>query len=159
MNSSLTMSTTLWMSNSVGSNQGYVKVYWRTMWITKITILSKHLIVSSTNQENGKHPPITYNGDDLFVASPMNHPHADHHHVTPRPRRPPKFINCPNGTLFCVLSHNNSQKILDTLRKDLENMLLLQGQFCSKRLWQMSKVFTHNTREQALLQGPKTLHL
>ena len=92
-----------------------------------------------------KAPPITYNDDDLFVAFPMNPQHADHHHVKLRPRRPPKFISCTNGTLFRVLSHNNSQKILDTSRKDLENILILQGQFCSKRLRQMSKVFTHNT--------------
>ena len=41
------------------------------------------------------------------------------------------------------------------IRKDLKNILLLQGQFCSRRLWQMSEVLTHDTREQALLQGPK----
>ena len=101
--------------------------------------------------------PMIYNDDDLFVASPMNQKHADHYHVTLRLRRPPKFISCLNGTLFCVLNNNNSQKILDMSRKDLEDILILQGQFCSKRLWQMSKVFTHNTREQALLQGPKAL--
>ena len=67
-----------------------------------------------------------------------------------RPRRPPRFISCPNGTLFRVLSHNNSQKILDTSHKDLEI-------FCFRRLWQMSEVSTHNAREQVLLQGPKAL--
>ena len=40
---------------------------------------------------------------------------------------------------------------------DLENILLSQGQFCSRRLLQMSTVFTHDAREQALLQGPKAL--
>ena len=56
-----------------------------------------------------------------------------------------------------TISHNDSKKILDTSRTDLENMLLLQGQFCSRRLLQMSTVFTHDAREQALLQGPKAL--
>jgi len=41
--------------------------------------------------------------------------------------------------------------------KNLENILLLQGQFCSRRLLQMSKVFTHVAREQALLLRPKAL--
>ena len=74
--------------------------------------------------------PITYDDDDLFVALPRNQQYADHHHATCRQRRPPKpkFISCPNGTVFPILSHNNSQKIPDTSRTDLENVLLLQGQ-------------------------------
>ena len=100
---------------------------------------------------------ITYKNDDLFGAFPRNQQHADHHHATLRPRHPPRFISCPNGTLLSVLSHNNCQKILDTSRKDLENILLLQGQFYSRRLWQMSEVFTHNAQEEDLLQGSQAL--
>ena len=61
-------------------------------------------------------------------------------------RRPPKFISCPNGTLFRVLSHNDSKKILDTSRSDLEHILLLQGKFCSQGIRRMSKVFTHDKK-------------
>ena len=102
-----------------------------------------------------KAPPITYDDDDLFVASPRTQQHANHHHVPLRPRRPSRFISCPNGTLSRVLSHNDSQKILDTSLIDLENILLLQGQFCSRRLRQLSEVFTHDAQEQALPQGQK----
>ena len=103
-----------------------------------------------------KEPPISYDDDDLFVSLPRKQ-QTNHHHTTCRPRRPPMFISCPNGILFCVLSHNDSMKILDTSHTDLENMLLLQGQYFSRRLRQMSKVFTHDALEQALLQEPKTL--
>ena len=50
--------------------------------------------------------------------------HAYHHQATLSPRFPPRFISCPNGTLFLVISHSNSQKILDTSHMDLENILL-----------------------------------
>ena len=91
-----------------------------------------------------KKPPITYNDDDLFVS-------------LPKKQQEPKFISCLNRILFRVLSHNESQKILGTSRTDLQNMMLLQGLYFSSRLWQMSKVFTHDTLEQALLQEPKAL--
>ena len=86
---------------------------------------------------------------------PVHQQHADHQHVTRSPKRSPSFIGCPNGTLYRVLSRKNSQKILVTSFMDLENVLLLQGQFCSRRLRQMSEVPTHDAWEQALLQGPK----
>ena len=47
-----------------------------------------------------KMPPITYDDDDDHVFSLPREQHADHHHTTCRLRRPPKFISCPNGTLF-----------------------------------------------------------
>ena len=100
--------------------------------------------------------PITYNDDDLFVSSPVKQ-HVDHHHTTSKPRRPPKFISCPNGILVCFLSHNDSKKILDTSPTDLKNMLLLQGKYFSRRLWQMSTVFIHDSLEQTLLNDPKAL--
>ena len=56
MNSLLAMIMTLWIRHSVNLNQGY-EDSWRTMWIIMITILLTHPIVSSINQENGKHPP------------------------------------------------------------------------------------------------------
>jgi len=103
-----------------------------------------------------KAPPITYDDDDLFVSLPRKQ-HTNHHHTTCRLRCPPKFISCPNGILFCVLSHNDSQKMVDTSRTDLENLLLLQGKYFSRQLRQMSQVFTHDALEQALLQEPKGL--
>ena len=36
-------------------------------------------------------------------------------------------------------------------------MLLLQGQYCSRYIWQMSRVFTHNALKQASLQESKAL--
>jgi len=48
-------------------------------------------------------------------------------------RRPPKFISCPNGTLFCVLSHNDSKKILDTSRSALENIFYYESNFVLKQ--------------------------
>ena len=94
---------------------------------------------------------------DPFHASPVHQQLANNQHATYRPRCQPIFISCPNGTLFCVFSYNNSQMILDTSHIDFENILLLQGQFCSRRLWHMSEVFINDAREQALLQGPKAL--
>ena len=69
------------------------------------------------------------NDNDSIVnneaKSPRHQQHADHQHATRRPRHPPSFISCPNGTLLCVLSRNNSKKILDTSHMDLEDILLL----------------------------------
>ena len=128
--------------------------------LTKITILSTHPSFS-TNQENGKHSLslMTTMTLSMYLLGISNMPTTTTimQHLKFKPRRPPRFINCPNGTLFRVLSHNDSQKILNTSRTDLENILLLQGQFCSRRLLQMSKIFTHHAQEQALLQGPKAL--
>ena len=176
MNSSLTTITTLWIHTGVGSNQesrlrkGLLKDYMKytdydpfdapVCFIPSPRIQQHYESCDASKQHKSrkrKAPPITYNNDDFVFTSPRNQQHTDQHHVTLRPRRPPKFISCPNGTLFLVISHNNFQKILDTSRKDLENILLLQGQFCSRRLLQMSTVFTHDAREQALLQEPKAL--
>ena len=93
------------------------------------------------------------NGSIVRVEAefPVQQQHADHQHATRSPKRSPSFISCPDGTLFRVLSRKNSQKILVTSFMDLANILLLQGQFCFRRLRQMSEVFTHDAREQALL--------
>lgn len=118
--------------------------------------------ISGTNQDYVEYPVLLTTMMTLSMHLPgtsnilTTNKHADHQHATRSPRRPPSFISCPNGTLFCVHSCNKSQKILDASCMDLENILLLQGQFCSRQLLQMSEVFTINAQEQALLQGPKT---
>ena len=128
----------------------------KTTWRAPTVIFLTHPIVSSTNQENGKYSPslTMVMTPPLHLLGISNMPTTIMWHLF-RPRCPPRFISCLKGTLFHVLSHNNSQKILDTSHRDLANILLLQGQFCSRSLLQMSKLFTHDAQEQALLQGPK----
>mmetsp|Transcript_26655 Transcript_26655/g.30309 ORF Transcript_26655/g.30309 Transcript_26655/m.30309 type:complete len:188 (-) Transcript_26655:44-607(-) len=72
---------------------------------------------------------IADNDDDFFYASIGYHQHAGHQHAICSPRRPPSFISRLGGTLFRVLSRNNSQEILDTPRTDLENICYCKVNF------------------------------
>jgi len=111
---------------------------WRGWIACQERFPTNHLVISSASEglidDLDNEDDDDDNDDDYGTSSsvkaesPGHQQHAYHHHVTFSPRFPPRFISCPNGTLFLAISHKK----------------------CSED----AKYVTHGPRKHSALAGP-----